>query len=139
MARLFGVNIPDNEKLGYALTKLYGIGWAKAGDILKVTGIDGKRPMGQLKEDELKKIVDAVEKKYKIEGDLREEEADNIKRLKDIGTLRGFRHIKGLPVRGQRTKSNARTKRGKRRTVGSLTKEAWAKMETTQQQAKTTT
>ena len=87
--------------------------------------------MKDLTEEQLKKITAIIEKEYRVEGDLREEVSENIKRLKEIVSYRGIRHMKGLPVRGQRTKSNSRTKKGKRKTVGALKKEVWAKMEQT--------
>jgi small subunit ribosomal protein S13 len=135
MARLFGMVIPDNHRIEYALTRIYGIGWVNAAKICKTAGVDGHTKMSQLKEDELKKIIGVVEKDYTVEGDLREELTGNIKRLKEIVSYRGMRHVRGLPARGQRTKSNSRTKKGKRKTVGALKKEVWAKLE----QAKTQT
>lgn len=131
MVRLLGLNLPDEKKVDYALTLFYGIGWKTAQKILTETGIKNGKRVSQLNESELKSLIDLIEKKYIIEGDLREEINDNIKRLKDIGSYRGHRHTKGLPVRGQRTRSNARTKRGKRKTVGALKKEVWAKIEQT--------
>lgn len=121
--------MPDNKRIDYALTLLYGIGWSSSLKILKQTNIAREKKVSELTEDELKKITALIEKNYKVEGDLREAVTEDIKRLKEIGSYRGLRHIKGLPVRGQRTRSNARTKRGKRRTVGALRKEAWAKIE----------
>lgn len=129
MVRLLGIVLPDEKRVEYALTLYYGIGWARSRDILKQTSIDTHTKVKDLKEEELKKIVALIEKNFKIEGDLREEIADNIKRFREIGSYRGSRHSKGLPVRGQRTRRNARTKRGKRKTVGALKKETWAKME----------
>ncbi len=129
MARILGVILPDNKRIDYALTLLYGIGWSSSLKILKQTNIAREKKVSELTEDELKKITALIEKNYKVEGDLREAVTEDIKRLKEIGSYRGLRHIKGLPVRGQRTRSNARTKRGKRRTVGALRKEAWAKIE----------
>ncbi len=131
MVRLLGLNLPDDKRVEYALTLFYGVGWKKAGQILDNLRIDKNKKLNQLNETELKDIIVEIEKKHKIEGDLREEVAISIKRLKEMGSYRGIRHIKGLPVRGQRTRSNARTKRGKRKTVGALKKEAWAKMEHT--------
>jgi len=135
MARLLGINLPDNGRIEYALTLLYGIGWSNVKKILKQAEIDKDRKVSSLSEDELKKVSLIIEKNYKVEGDLREDISENLKRLREIGSYRGVRHGRGLPVRGQRTRSNARTKRGKRKTVGALKKEVWAKME--QQQAKT--
>ncbi|MBI2051541.1 30S ribosomal protein S13 [Candidatus Roizmanbacteria bacterium] len=133
MVRLLGVNLPDDRKVAYALTLLYGIGQKSSSTILANIGIDRQKQVNQLSEDELKKISSYIEKNFKIEGDLREDITDHIKRLREIGTYRGLRHVRGLPVRGQRTRSNARTKRGKRKTVGALKKEAWAKLGQQQQ------
>lgn len=135
MARLLGVTLPDDKRIEYALTLLYGIGWTSAGAILKNAGIDTHKRVKELTEDELKKITAILEKSYKVEGDLKEELNEHMKHLKEIGCYRGIRHGKGLPVRGQRTRSNARTKRGKRKTVGALRKEVWAKLEQNKTQA----
>ena len=129
MARLFGIVLPDDKRVEYALTLFYGIGWTTSKKILDQTGIDSHKRISDLSEEEMKKIQGVIEKTYKIEGDLREEISGNVKRLREIGSYRGSRHVRGLPVRGQRTKSNARTKRGKRKTVGALKKEVWAKLE----------
>ena len=134
--RILGVTLPDDKRIEFGLTLIYGIGWTRAKNILKAVNIDGNKKIGQLSEEELRKLTDFIEKNYKVEGELREEINENIKRLKEINSYRGLRHIKGLPVRGQRTRSNARTKRGKRKTVGALKKEAWAKLE--QSKSKTT-
>lgn len=128
MARLLGVNLPDKKRIEYALTLLYGIGWSNVGKILNKAGVDKNKKVDQLTEDDIKKINLIIEKDYKVEGDLKGEINENIKRLKEIGSYRGSRHIKNLPVKGQRTRSNARTKRGKRKTVGALKKEVWAKL-----------
>jgi len=135
MVRLFGMVMQDKERVEYALTRIYGIGWVTAAKVCKAAGIDAHKKLGELKEDEIKKMTAVIENTYKVEGDLREELNENVKRLREIVSYRGMRHVKGLPVRGQRTKSNARTKKGKRKTVGALKKEAWAKMD----QAKTQT
>ncbi|MCS7092938.1 MAG: 30S ribosomal protein S13 [Patescibacteria group bacterium] len=127
--RLFGVNLPDEKKIHYALTLVYGIGWRNVYKILKEANVDSQKRVREVTEEEFKKISEVIEKNYKIEGALREEIAENINRLKQIGAYRGIRHIRNLPVRGQRTRSNARTKRGKRKTVGALRKEVWAKLE----------
>lgn len=119
MPRIAGVNIPDNKRIKYALTYLYGIGLSLSQKILKEAKIEPLKMAGDLTEQELDKIRTILEKNYKVEGDLRMEISQNIKRLKGIGTYRGERHSKNLPVRGQRTRTNARTKRGKRVTVGS--------------------
>ncbi len=129
MARIFGIILPDDKRIGYALTLLYGIGRVNAGSVLKQAGIDAHLKVGKLTDEEIKKIVVVLEKGTKIEGDLREEINSNVKRLKEIGSYRGLRHSRGLPVRGQRTKSNSRTKKGKRKTVGALKKEVWAKLD----------
>ena len=129
MARILGVILPDDKRIGYVLTLIYGLGWVNSGKILKQAGIDSSIKVGKLKEEEIKKITALLEKGTKVEGDLREEISSNIKRLKEIGSYRGIRHSRGLPVRGQRTKSNSRTKKGKRKTVGALKKEVWAKLD----------
>ncbi len=134
MVRLLGINLPDNKKIDYALTLLFGIGWNRSNKILNQAKIDKSKKVSELSEDNYKKIIAIIEENYKVEGELREELNENIKRLKEIGCYRGIRHLRGLPVRGQRTRSNARTKRGKRKTVGALKKEVWAKLEQTQQQ-----
>ena len=121
--------IPDNNRIEYALTLLYGIGWKNAGKICDSAGIDRHKKLSELKEEDLRKITSIIEKDYKVEGDLREEQTSNVKRLKEIISYRGMRHARGLPVWGQRTKSNARTKKGKRKTVGALKKEVWAKLD----------
>lgn len=129
MARLLGITLPDDKRVEYALTLLYGIGWTNTGKILDQAGIDKHKRVRELSEDELKKITAIIDKSYEVEGNLKEQLNEDIKRLKEIGSYRGNRHGRGLPVRGQRTRSNARTKRGKRKTVGALRKEIWAKME----------
>lgn len=128
MVRLLGLNLPDNKRIEYALTLVYGLGWVTSKKVLDQAGIDKDKKTGKLTEEELKKIIIIIEKNYKVEGDLREEISEALKRLREIGSYRGMRHAKNLPVRGQRTRSNARTKRGKRKTVGALKKEAWAKL-----------
>jgi small subunit ribosomal protein S13 len=135
MARILGIVLPDDKRVEYALTLIYGIGWSQSKSILEQLKIDSKTRVKDLSEDQQKNIIQVIEKSFKVEGDLREERGENIKRLRDIGSYRGMRHMMGLPVRGQRTKSNARTRKGKRKTVGALTKEAWAKLEETQKKA----
>ncbi|MDD2822736.1 MAG: 30S ribosomal protein S13 [Candidatus Daviesbacteria bacterium] len=120
--RIAGVNLPDNKRLDIGLTYLYGIGRSNVSQVIKETGIDETKRIKDLTEEEVGKLQKALDK-IKIEGDLRQEENQNIKRLEEIGTYRGIRHRKGLPSRGQRTRSNARTKRGKRKTVGTTKKE----------------
>jgi len=129
MVRLLGAQLPDDKRIEYALTFLYGIGLSSSDKILNQVKINKDRQVKDLTEQEIKKIIEVIEKNYKIEGNLREKITGDIKRLKEIGSYRGLRHFRNLPVRGQRTRSNARTKRGKRKTVGALRKEIWAKME----------
>lgn len=129
MARIHGVVLPDNKRIEYALTLIYGISWHISGKILDEAAVNRDVRVEKLSEDEVKKLVAIIEKNYKVEGDLREEVVGNVKRKKEIGSYIGTRHTQGLPVRGQRTRSNARTKRGKRKTVGALKKEVWAKLE----------
>ena len=125
MPRIAGINIPDNKQTEFALTYIYGIGRSLSRKILLQVGIDPKKKASELTQPELTQLKDIIEKSYKIEGELRREVMMNIKRLKDISSWRGMRHIKGLPVRGQRTKTNTRTVRGNvRKTVGSGRKSA---------------
>jgi len=138
MVRILGVLLPDEKKINYALTLIYGIGWPTSNKILTQLKIDKNKKVKDLNEEELRKITAYIEKNYKVEGELKEEINENIKRLKEIACYRGIRHIKNLPVRGQRTRSNARTKRGKRKTVGALKKEVWAKLEQQKSQTKAT-
>jgi len=137
MARIHGVVLPDNKQVVYALTLLYGLGFTVSKKILFQAKVEENKKVKELSEDELKRIISIIDKEYNVEGDLREEININIKALRDIGSYRGIRHIKSLPVRGQRTRSNARTKRGKRKTVGALKKEAWAKVEQSTQKTAT--
>lgn len=120
MLRIAGVNIPDEKRIEISLTYVYGIGLATSQKILEELGISPLKRVKDLSEDEQNKIRDFVEKKIKVEGELKHEVRANIKRLKEVGCYRGIRHQKGLPVRGQRTKTNTRTIRGNvRRTMGS--------------------
>lgn len=125
--RISGVNVPDEKKLEIGLSYIYGVGRNNSKDILKTAKVDGTKRVSSLSEEEQKRIQKALEK-YKVEGDLRTEVNNNIKRLKDIGTYKGMRHARNLPARGQRTRSNARTKRGKRVTIGAIKKDVAAKM-----------
>ncbi|ABB14022.1 MULTISPECIES: 30S ribosomal protein S13 [Carboxydothermus] len=118
MARIAGVDLPRDKRVEIALTYIYGIGRPTANVILKKTGINPDTRVKDLTEEEVAKLRDEIEKNYKVEGELRREVALNIKRLIEIGCYRGIRHRKGLPVRGQRTRTNARTRKGPRRTVG---------------------
>ena len=117
MARIAGVDLPKNKRLDVALTYIYGIGPTTALKILDATGIDWTRKTDDLSSEEVNAIRHEVENNYKVEGDLRREVTQNIKRLMDIGCYRGYRHRRGLPVRGQRTHTNARTRKGPRRSV----------------------
>jgi len=120
MPRIAGVNIPENKRIEIALTYIYGIGRPLSNKILKELNIDINKRASELTSQEINSLKEYIEKNYKVEGDLRREVMMNIKRLKDIGCWRGLRHIKGLPVRGQRTKTNNRTVRGNvRKTMGS--------------------
>jgi small subunit ribosomal protein S13 len=136
MARILGVVVPDDKRVEYALTLIYGIGWSQSSKIMEQLKIDKKTRVKDLSEDQIKSVIGVIEKNFKVEGDLREEINESIKRLREIGSYRGIRHTMGLPVHGQRTKSNARTRKGKKKTVGALTKEAWAKIEQAQNTAK---
>jgi len=117
MARIAGVEIPRNKRIEIALTYIYGIGRTRAQEALEATGIDGSIRVKDLPETDVVKLREYVENKWKLEGELRSEVQSNIKRLMDIGCYRGLRHRRGLPVRGQKTKTNARTRKGPKRTV----------------------
>lgn len=120
MPRIAGINIPDNKRIEISLTYIYGIGRTLAGKILKNTNIEPDTKASDLTAAEVNRLKEEVEKKYRIEGELKREKMMNIKRLKDINCYRGVRHSRGLPVRGQRTRTNTRTVRGNvRRTMGS--------------------
>jgi small subunit ribosomal protein S13 len=117
VARIAGVDLPRDKRVEIALTYLYGIGLSRSQDILKATGVNPDTRVRDLNDEDLAALRLFIEENYQIEGDLRRWEAMNIKRLVDIGTYRGRRHRQGLPVRGQRTRTNARTRRGRRVTV----------------------
>ena len=117
MARIAGVDLPKNKRIEIALTYIYGIGRTTAQNILEATKIDASTRTDKLTESEIGKLRDEIDKNAKVEGDLRREISMNIKRLMDLGCYRGLRHRKGLPVNGQRTKTNARTRKGPARTV----------------------
>ena len=121
MARIAGVNIPTNKRVVIALQYIHGIGKNFAQEIVDKVGIPAERRVSQLTDDEVVRIREAIDRDYRVEGDLRREVAMNIKRLMDLGCYRGFRHRRGLPVRGQRTKTNARTRKGPRKS-GALVK-----------------
>ncbi|MFO7295149.1 MAG: 30S ribosomal protein S13 [Clostridia bacterium] len=122
MARIAGVDLPREKRVEIALTYIYGIGRAKANEILTATGVNPDTRVKDLTEEEVAKLRDYIDKNVKVEGDLRREVALNIKRLIDIGCYRGIRHRRGLPVRGQRTRSNARTRKGPRPGIGTRKK-----------------
>lgn len=117
MARLAGVDIPREKRVVIALTYIYGIGRTRSNEILKATGIDENIRVKDLTDDQLVQLRDHIEGTYKVEGDLRREVAADIRRKIEIGSYEGIRHRRGLPVRGQRTKTNARTRKGPKRTV----------------------
>ncbi len=127
MARISGINIPDNKKIEIALTYVYGVGLTRSKLILNTTGVDKDKKAKDLTSEEINKIQNVIDNNYKVEGNLRREVTDNIKRLKEIGSWRGSRHARQLPVRG-RTKTNSRTLRGNiRKTMGSGRKPATQK------------
>ncbi len=117
MARIAGIDLPKNKRAEVGLTYIFGIGRTSSQKILKQAGIDWNKKVGDLNDDEVAKIRSIITSDYKVEGALRSEVQMNIKRLMDINCYRGLRHRKGLPVRGQRTRTNARTRKGKRKTV----------------------
>jgi small subunit ribosomal protein S13 len=127
MARISGVNIPEQKRVEIALTYIFGIGKTSSQKILSAAGISPDTRVRDLTEPEISKIRDVITKSFVVEGDLQREVASNIKRLKEINSYRGLRHKASLPVHGQRTKTNARTKRGKKVTMGSGRKKATAK------------
>lgn len=122
MARIAGVDIPRDKRVEVSLTYIYGIGRATSRNLLQQTNINPDTRVRDLTEDEVSRLRDAIEKNLKVEGDLRREVSLNIKRLMEIGCYRGIRHRRGLPVRGQNTKNNARTRKGPRRTVANKKK-----------------
>ena len=122
MARISGVDIPNAKRVEVALTYIYGIGPKSASDILAKTGIDPDKRAKDLTEDDIAKLRDEIENNYTVEGDLRRDVALNIKRMVEINCYRGIRHRKGLPVRGQRTKTNARTRKGPAKTIANKKK-----------------
>lgn len=118
MARIAGVDLPRDKRIEYALPYIYGIGLTLSREILTNNGIDFSTRVRDLSEDEISKLRETIDKEYKVEGDLKREEQLNIKRLIEIGSYRGRRHRMGLPVRGQNTKNNARTRKGPKRVAG---------------------
>jgi len=117
VARIAGVDLPKNKRMEIALTYIYGIGRTKSKDILRDAGVSPDTKTDQLADSEITSIRNIIDKELKVEGDLRREISMSIKRLMDVGTYRGLRHRKGLPVRGQRTSTNARTRKGPRRSI----------------------
>ena len=115
MARIAGINIPLNKRVEIGLTYIYGIGQSTSGRILAELGIEPDRKVRDLTDDEVAKLRDLIDRDYMVEGDLRRERSQNVKRLMEIGCYRGLRHRRGLPVRGQNTKTNARTRKGPKR------------------------
>lgn len=118
MARIAGVDLPRDKRVEIALTYIYGLGLKRAQDALQYTNIQPDTRVRDLTEEEVSRLREYIDKNYKVEGDLRRDVAMNIKRLIEIGCYRGIRHRRGLPVRGQTTKNNARTRKGPKRTVG---------------------
>jgi small subunit ribosomal protein S13 len=126
MARISGIELQDNWKVDYAITKIRGLGWSLSRNILKAADVSNTKRISDLTADEVAKIQAEIEK-YSVEGDLLRLVRGNIQRLQVIGSYRGMRHTHNLPARGQRTRTNARTKRGKRKTIGAFKKEVLAK------------
>jgi len=122
MARIAGVDLPNKKRVEYALTYIYGVGLTSSRAILNATGISYDKRASELTEEEIASIRNELQHNYAVEGDLRKNVAMNIKALMDMGSYRGLRHRRGLPVRGQKTKTNARTRKGKKRTVGAKAK-----------------
>ncbi|MGE4488223.1 MAG: 30S ribosomal protein S13 [Kiritimatiellales bacterium] len=118
MPRIIGIDIPGKKRLEYALTYIYGLGLAKSREVIAKAGLDPAKKANDLTDEDVTKLTGVLRAEYTIEGDLRREVAQNIRRLISINSYRGSRHRRGLPVRGQRTKTNARTRKGKARTVG---------------------
>ena len=124
MARLVGVDLPREKRLEVALTYIYGVGRTRAIEALNATGVDGNQRVHQVSDEDLVQLRDYIEENYQVEGDLRREVAADIRRKIEIGSYAGMRHRRGLPVRGQRTKTNARTRKGPKRTVAAKKKAA---------------
>lgn len=122
MARIAGVDLPENKRVDIGLTYIFGIGRSNVVGVIKEANVDGAKRIKDLTEEEVNRLQKLIEK-IKVEGDLKQEVEQNIKRLEEIGSYRGSRHRKNLPARGQRTRSNSRTKRGKRKTVGTVRKD----------------
>jgi len=129
MPRIAGIDLPNNKKVFIALTYIYGVGRSNVQAILSQSKVDGDKRVNELTPDEVNRLQKVIEASFEVEGNLRQKIRDSIERLKRISSYRGYRHVQMLPSRGQRTRTNARTRRGKRRTVGAMTKEMAAKME----------
>ncbi len=127
MARIAGVDLPPNKRIEIGLTYIYGIGRSQSNNILQAAGVSLDTKVRELNDDEVNKIRKVIEEQYRVEGDLRKEISTNIKRLMEIGSYRGLRHRRGLPVRGQRTHTNARTRKGPRRGAIAVRRKASAK------------
>lgn len=119
MVRIANVNIPDNKRIEVALTSIFGVGMSRSKKVLESAQVDPNKRTKDLTENEISKIRELIEKNFTIEGELKRETSSNIKRLKEIASYRGTRHMRNLPARGQRTKTNARTRKGKKKTMGS--------------------
>ena len=130
MPRISGIDLPIHKRTDIALTILFGVGRSNVRALITQANVDGAKRIKDLSEEEVNRIQKVIESTFKVEGDLRQEIGENIQRLRSIGSYRGIRHARGLPVRGQRTRSNGRTRRGKRKTVGAMKKEVRAKLET---------
>jgi len=124
MARIAGVNIPPQKRVEIGLTYIYGIGRSTSNKVLSLVGIDADTKVRDLTEEEILRLREAIDREVEVEGDLRRERSQNIKRLMDIGCYRGIRHRRGMPVDGQRTKTNARTRKGPKKTVGARRKKS---------------
>ncbi len=131
--RIIGVNIPDEETVKIGLTEIYGIGRNNVEKVLEQADIDGTKRVKQLEKDEVSRLIELLQQ-FKVEGELREEVRKNVARLKKINCYRGRRHKLGLPVHGQQTQTNARTRKGPRKTVGALRKKDWADLEDRQRE-----
>lgn len=130
MPRISGIDLPIHKRTDIALTMLFGVGRNNVQTLITQANVDGAKRIKDLSEEEVNRIQKVIESSFKVEGDLRQEIGENIQRLRSIGSYRGIRHARGLPVHGQRTRSNGRTRRGKRKTVGAMKKEVRAKLET---------
>lgn len=135
MIRIAGIDLPEEKTISIALTKIYGIGRRNVAGLLAKTKVEKSKRVKALSAEEVAKLQKEIDASFRVEGDLRKEVSDNINRLKQISSYRGRRHVANLPVRGQRTRTNARTKRGKRVTIGALKKEVLNKMDQVQKTA----